>query len=73
MHVSMRIGNAAREFDDDGVEQHEADLLEQAPAELRRLVDRHEQDGVGDTGERAFRLVSKSTTSASSPLAIRRS
>ena len=38
---------------------NEAHLLEQAAAELLRLLDRHDKNGVGDTGERAFRLVSE--------------
>ena len=57
MHAAMRVGNAARELEDDGVEQNEAHLLEQAAAELLRLLDRNDKNGVGEPGERALRLV----------------
>ena len=57
MHAAMRVGNAARELEDNGVEDNEARLLEQAAAELLGLLDRNDKNGVGDPGQRAFRLV----------------
>ena len=59
VHALMGVGNIACKLEDDRVEQNEAHLLEQAAAELLRLLDRHDKNGVGKTGERALRFVSE--------------
>ena len=45
----------SRNLKDDGVEENEAALLEQAAPELSRLLDRHQKHLIGKGGERAFR------------------
>ena len=51
----MRARQTPREVKHDGVEQDETRLLEQAAAELRRRLDRHRQDPVGERRKRALR------------------
>jgi hypothetical protein len=54
-HALMCVRNALRDLEDDGVEKNEAALLEQATAELLRLLDRHKKHRISKRGECAFR------------------
>src|ERR1700733_14346390 len=54
-HAPMCVRNALSDLEDDGVEKNEAALLEQATAELLRLLDRHKEHRISKRGECAFR------------------
>jgi hypothetical protein len=71
IHALMGVGNVAGEFENHRIEQNEAHLVEQAAAELLRVVDWHDENRIRKMGERALRLCVSRMTSAFSPLAIR--
>src|SRR6185437_15212282 len=55
-HRPMRIGDGARQFEDNRVEKNEARLLEKAAPELSGRFDRGVEDAVGEPGKLAVRL-----------------